>query len=389
DPGAAFLHGGLSQLREDWWTHLVEIDWLPHGAGGLLGLCLLAALGRSLDVPDRRRAEARDDVRLERWVVASAASMSAFLAYVASSIVPRLVSLQPYRFVLPMAFLLCLPAGVALAEIVRGRGAARLLALAAFGIMLEAGFAIAPIVAFGTGFDPAEDALVELLRRDGAGGGRTLVESHFQAFAASRGATREIKFKRFALLPLRVSGEYLGYTAAGLVTRQQYTRFGEGKLFGRKLRTLDEQELAGLLARYAVGRVVACTPRSMREFHRLGSVLEQRDPVGGCWSFAVRNPEPSRILEGGGLARGSLGRVAVRDADGERVVLKYHWMPSLATIPPLPIEEAPQPGASIGFIAVRPGSQRDFDVVARRPRALVPAIVEAVRQRLSAAEKSP
>ncbi|MGH7897820.1 MAG: hypothetical protein ACREQQ_07700, partial [Candidatus Binatia bacterium] len=64
-----------------------------------------------------------------------------------------------------------------------------------------------------------------------------------------------------------------------------------------------------------------------------------------------------------------------------RIVLKYHWLPTLRTEPPLPIEEAPQPGAPVGFIAVRPGGRRDFDVVQRRSRGPFALAVAALRAR--------
>jgi hypothetical protein len=63
-----------------------------------------------------------------------------------------------------------------------------------------------------------------------------------------------------------------------------------------------------------------------------------------------------------------LDRIAVTHAVGDRIVLKYHWVPGLRTDPPLPIEEAPQRGASVGFIAVRPGATADFTI---RPGTIV------------------
>jgi hypothetical protein len=59
-------------------------------------------------------------------------------------------------------------------------------------------------------------------------------------------------------------------------------------------------------------------------------------------------------------------RIDVKDAAGDRVVLKYHWVPMLRTDPPLPIEEAHAPGMPVGFIAVRPGTVRDFTIRPRR-----------------------
>jgi hypothetical protein len=58
--------------------------------------------------------------------------------------------------------------------------------------------------------------------------------------------------------------------------------------------------------------------------------------------------------------RATLDRIEVSGATGDHVVLKYHWMPKLRTDPPLPLEEAAQPGADVGFIAVRTSGTTDF-----------------------------
>ncbi|MGH2669127.1 MAG: hypothetical protein ACRDH5_08445, partial [bacterium] len=55
--------------------------------------------------------------------------------------------------------------------------------------------------------------------------------------------------------------------------------------------------------------------------------------------------------------------IEVRRAAGGRLVLKYHWLPTLRTIPKLRIEEAPQPHARVGFIAVHPEGHTEFSVV--------------------------
>ena len=71
-----------------------------------------------------------------------------------------------------------------------------------------------------------------------------------------------------------------------------------------------------------------------------------------------------------------LDRIEVRQAAGERLILKYHWMPGLRTDPPLPIEEARQPGAPVGFIAIRPGTTTDFTI---RPRGAVERVISLVK----------
>lgn len=365
DPQGNFLHGGIGQLRDDWWIALTTIDLRPHGAGGLLGLFLLPltaawsqAAGSATHSSDRRVA---------RWTVVFAELACAALAYLAPSLWPRVADLQPYRYVLPLAFFACLPAGEALARHVAERrgiaGKRWVLGLVAVAFAVRAGLALAPLLVFGVGWDGAEEALVRLVQREGGAGGRWVVESRFQPMPSAAGSPIQINLKRFALMPLRTGAEFLGYSGTGPLTAQRYAAYRHGILLGRPLSKLDAAGAEDLFGRYAVTHVVGCAGQTLRDLRRLGTVVEPVAPVGDCWAFRVRLPRASRVLEGRGEVRAGLDRIEVRAAAGERVVLKYHWVPTLRTEPPLPIEEAPQPGAPVGFIAVRPGGVRDFDVV--------------------------
>jgi hypothetical protein len=262
----------------------------------------------------------------------------------------------------PFAFFLCLPAGEAVASHVaelRGRrGWSWPVGVGAVAVAARAGLALTSIFVFGVGWDRAEEALAAYVQHS-ADGGRWVVESRFEPRPASASAERTISIKRFALLPLSAPAEFIGYAGTGPISPQRYATFHHGSLLGRRISDIDEE----LLRRYAVTHVVGCNPQTVRDLRRLTTVLEPEVPLDDCWSFRVRHPEPSRVLAGRGDVRAGLDRIEVRGAEGHRVVLKYHWLPTLRTEPPLPIEEAPQPGAAVGFIAVRPGGQRDFDVV--------------------------
>jgi hypothetical protein len=360
DPQGRFLHGGIVQFIQDWCLFLMKVDLRPRGAGGLLGLLALALIG-VWSGPGSSISRSVEQ-RLTRRVVLAASGGCAALAYVAATVVPRVANLQPYRYVVPLAFLLCLPAGETLAahvaELRTGRGRSWLIGLAAVAVAMHAGFALMPIFVFGVGWDPAEEALVQYVQRIGDGG-RWVVESRFEPEPASRGAAEEVSVKRFALMPLRTNAEFLGYSGTGPISKQRYTVFRHGLLFGRGIPDLDEQ----VLRRYAVTHVVGCAGPTVRDLRRLETILEQEAPIGECWAFRVRRPDASRVLEGRGDVRAGLDRIEVRGAEGDRIVLKYHWLPTLRTEPPLPIEEVPQPGAPVGFIGIRPGGQRDFDIV--------------------------
>ena len=91
--------------------------------------------------------------------------------------------------------------------------------------------------------------------------------------------------------------------------------------------------------------------------------------------MSVREPQRSRVAVGAGDARAELDRIEVRDAEGERIVLSYHWLSTLRTIPPLRIEPEPLAGAlgrpSRGYPGGTPGlrhRERRSGREARPPR---------------------
>ena len=284
-----------------------------------------------------------------------------------------------------LGFFLCLPAGEALGRCLRRpklRPVHSLVALVAVAIAIRAGSGLVPSLAFGTGWDPAEESLVDVLAREDDGGGRTLVESTFEPLPAARDSERTIPFKRFALLPLRTGREFLGYYFTGAHSVQRYASFGRGGILGHVLARLDDGEARELFSRFAITRIVACTPPSVRHLVRLRGALKPPRSLGGCWMFPVRDPDPSLLLEGRGEVFAELDRIQVRNAEGERLLLKYHWMPTLRTEPPLRLEEVRRHGMPVGFIAVRPGGVRDFAIVQKRSLGAIERVVAGLRARL-------
>jgi len=134
-------------------------------------------------------------------------------------------------------------------------------------------------------------------------------------------------------------------------------------VLGRPLEGMRQEDMRALLQTYAISWVVGWLPEGVRGLRSQPAVLEEVADLEGVVVFRVRDPRPSRVLEGQGEVHTVLDRIEVRAAAGERVVLKYHWAPTLRTEPPLAIEEAPVAGSPVGFIAVRPAGRSEFAVV--------------------------
>jgi len=184
-----------------------------------------------------------------------------------------------------------------------------------------------------------------------------------QTLPIQPGGTVTSVFRRFVFLPLQVEREFLGEGSLCPLSAQRYAGFAYGRLCGASLDSLGPAELHALLDRYAIAWVIAQSPKTIDTLGRFPQTLEPAVTIDDLTVFRVLDPERSRLIEGEGIVHASLDRIEVHAARGRRLVLKYHWLPNLRAVPPLRIEEAPQPGAVVGFIAVYPEGQDEFSIV--------------------------
>lgn len=113
---------------------------------------------------------------------------------------------------------------------------------------------------------------------------------------------------------------------------------------------LPTPELRQYLETYAVGFVVIGGPRiALENQHEL---LEPPTLVAGHRIYRTR-AEPSWFLRGKGrIVEQGLNRVSVDEASGEDVVLRFHWLESLACRPDCRVERHRVPDDRVGFIRI-------------------------------------
>jgi len=360
DKGGVFLQGGRQRLWADWVWHLLHTEpgW-SGGAGGLVALAILALAGLGASHASCR------STRLAPWLAVAACFV---LAYGTSRFVSMRFA-QPYRYLVPFAFFLCVPAGRGAAawfEQIRARSVLAMIGAGMLVLVIGESSLAAKDVILGGVEDPAEIELVEFQKegsRSEASEGRLLVESSWSQLPVFAGSVRQMTVKRFALLPLWLGRECLGYIGTAPISSQFYASFAFTRLLGLDLLRARTLELDETLRRYAVSSIVACSPQARGALGRFPSVVEPLREVADCQVFQVSRPHTSRLLEGRGRATAGIDRIEVRDAEGERIVLKYHWIPGLRTDPPLGLKEYRVPRAPVGFVAVYPAGVRNFTVL--------------------------
>lgn len=386
---AALLLAGASNV---WWiiplAHFfplkLETAFWPAPALRQLGLdlihfrdrdILLGALGCWGFWTSRRRAP----VSAYSGIVAIAAF--AGLSRLSAPI-PLLASLEPARFSIPMIVWAALGAAAAVASL--GGSDVRLLKASgtAFPVVLSLAALLAPLfVAIGeprqsiTARDSvSQDALVRWIGHNTNPGERIAFED------ASPGDLSG------AWLRSRVDRELIGGPFSQLNLVHSYASFTNERFFDRAIADLSEEDLELRANQFAIRFVVAHTPAvsdKLRSFKRKlalrteipipgdePSLPEERSPFahyvkarkGMFCVFEVLDPT-TLVAEGAGEARAGLDRITVRGATAGRTVLRYHWLPTLQTVPRLPIRERRFLNQPIGFIEVENGGVSNFVIV--------------------------
>ena len=288
------------------------------------------------------------------------------LAYLGSYWQP-LANLQPYRFVIPAGLLATLPAADALTTLAARPPQARwttvIVGLLVTFLMLRtfqgAWFFRPDLARIGQPVQPDDDRL---------GGPPATYRTMMDWIALNttpEGRLLVNDWRLGALIPYYTNREVIGGPFLWMWIAHSYANAGIWDAFGRDLASYREPELRQVLQTYNIQWVITNTdfdPRwyTLDDVARTWPALLQ--PVDEVAGFRIyRTPWPANpFLLGNGRVSATYNRLSVRDAYPDRIVLKYHWLPTLRTDPPLPLRPYPVPDDPVGFIQVNNGTTRDF-----------------------------
>jgi hypothetical protein len=277
-----------------------------------------------------------------------------------------LSALAPGRFSLPLTLWLLFPAahgGAWALSAIHRRLASRLGphgplaagALLAVACWLLAGGAPAalfrpytlPQLERSAGTDTRAPALLDWLRAQTDSEGRLLHEE------TDRGSHQYYGSHLAALMPLRTGRLLAGGPAPHALVVENSLRFIAGTLRGRPLAGWSDDDLQQQLARYNVRYVLCWSAPAKR---RLG-LLAGSTPVGVYDKFALFRIEtpPSWFLQGRGRLEVRGRRIALSELEPEdgAVAIKFHWLETLRTDPPRPLEPFAVEGEPAPFVRVR------------------------------------
>lgn len=283
--------------------------------------------------------------------------------------------LEPLRFQTPMEWLSALLAGESLALLWNGNGAATIvrwgkrvvalsaIVLAAFWVERTTGWkTLASTIVdhrpFPIGLTAEMRELIDWIRVNTDGSSRIMVEDQLRL----REATIAESLHWTCLLPIYTGRSFVGGQYQVTPLPHHHVALGDFNLAGRAIDAWRPEDLRDYLRRYNVGWLVCWSQRTRAVAHRLPFAK----PMGALRRHSTRSDENAYEIfrldtESGWLARGkgrvvaaTLNRIELVDVvpDEGRVTLRWHYLETLATTPPCPLERAPAGDDPIGFISI-------------------------------------
>ena len=268
--------------------------------------------------------------------------------------------LQPQRFIVPLNILLLIPASAGVVPVLRTlfekRGAAARLFGAALLLALLVGPVIQPLkTIYGYNlyrlnceFSPAVEELLSWLDEHTTREGRILLEdSEYDTGHRFGGAHLP------ALFPERLQREYLCGPRPMYPVKHSYASFTAGVLFEKKIEEYSLEELQRQFDLYNVTWVVCWLDRSQEFFNRHPGYLTRAGEVASFIIYRV-NRKPSFFIKGSGEVRADYNRLELRQvvAEGNEIIISYHWMRQLKTEPPRKLERIFIGDDPVGFIRI-------------------------------------
>ncbi|KPJ58140.1 MAG: hypothetical protein AMS15_09100, partial [Planctomycetes bacterium DG_23] len=164
-----------------------------------------------------------------------------------------------------------------------------------------------------------------------------------------------------ALLPWYTKREFIGGPEPDHYIKHHFASFTYGELFGRDITGFSLSLLQTYFDTYNIKWIIAWSDKSRIYFQRHSGYITYLHSIGDFSFYEVRR-NPNFFLKGSGKTKADYNKIVVTEASPGEVVLKYHWLQTLRTKPPLKIEAYPVPDDPIGFIKIYNGEVRDFEI---------------------------
>jgi|GEM_PF-2171020 len=265
--------------------------------------------------------------------------------------VERLVAMQPRRFLSFVIALLVLPSVMGMRWLWEQAGRKAFIGVMALTIIaaIVTPSSYRRLMAFPL-LSEAPPTLMEIAGRisSDVNLARILVE---ETAGGARGIPPYFGGHFYTLIPLLTGKEVLGGYGQGLSYSSMFLR--DGKIMGRPVGTISEDELKNYLDLYNVGVILCFSEAAKSRFDMATPLIEKIADYKLLRWYKV-NREGNFLIGATGRVISRMNAIEVHDmrSDRDMVILKYHWAKTLRSDPPLKIERVLIGGDPVGFIGV-------------------------------------
>ncbi len=133
--------------------------------------------------------------------------------------------------------------------------------------------------------------------------------------------------------------------------RHHFAEFHSGKLFKRDIGALSDTELQNYLSLYNIGAIAAFHPASLKRLQSIPGLVTLEQTIGPVHLMKV-NQVLNWFVQGQGKVKARLNRLELTELEGNPVILKYHWIAGLQSVPPAKLEPIKLADDPIPFIKI-------------------------------------
>src|SRR6266850_1226861 len=274
-----------------------------------------------------------------------------FLITYFGTFVPFMKAWQPLRFKVPLDLLLAISASYTVSAWLGSSETSRsplVAILAGLGLVTFL-FNLAQTESTGrlqlrSRFIPELIAVIEWIGRETPGNARVLFEESGEESGFVYDRTYLSSF-----LPYLTGRQLIGGPINLYNDRHHFAEFHSGKMFKKDARSLSDEELRNYLRLYNIGAVVAFDSAMIQRLRSIPGLVTIEQRSGPIHLMRVNQPL-TWFVEGEGKVKAGFNRLELSDLKGKEIILKYHWVDGLRTIPPTKIEAAIMAADPIPFI---------------------------------------
>ncbi|KPJ61972.1 MAG: hypothetical protein AMS15_05365 [Planctomycetes bacterium DG_23] len=302
---------------------------------------------------------------------------------------PVFHDLEPLRFFLPLAFFASIPAARGIGFVVRFLQQGVLNLAKSMGLLRKLGqwpfkiiFLLLVLLVLSVQmlkiavWEPGEDCLfreltakgehleatlppeawqiIEWIRKNTSREGRILIED-----SSEESGHKYFGTQMPALLPWYTRRQFIGGPVPDVYILHHFAEFTGGVLFKKDLGLYTPSLLRDYFDTYNIRWIIAWSNKAKKSFIEYPYYTTVSETIGDFSLYEV-NRRPTFFLKGGGKIKADYNQISVTEASAGEVVLKFHWLSTLKTKPPLKIERYRVLDDPVGFIKVYNGEVRNF-----------------------------